>query len=283
MVLFAENTNKTLRALSLFYIKDEEFLINTVFLLFLGLKPFFAGILAHGVNHVVDAGDFREIVPGWISRTFRDVERLDDSVVDVHGETLGSPRTKLGARSWVRQFDAQVFNHNGVRVTHERNDRARNTLCLSPRIHDLRVVGTENDHLIDPSALQFILSGNITRNLTRGSCRCESTCLSNIMRKIVSVSERSVYVFIIYNNNRKDEENNSQRTNPRNAADRSRCYLIFGEERKQRRTWKADQDDLFAFASFSHVDWCWHAIDPRTELQYATDLISNFSTHCARR
>jgi len=27
MVLFAENTNKTLRALSLFYIKDEEFLI----------------------------------------------------------------------------------------------------------------------------------------------------------------------------------------------------------------------------------------------------------------
>ena len=197
MVLFAENTNKTLRALSLFYIKDEEFLINTVFLLFLGLKPFFAGILAHGVNHVVDAGDFREIVPGWISRTFSDVERLDDSVVDVHGETLGSPRTKLGARSWVRQFDAQVFNHNGVRVTHERNVRARNTLCLSPRIHDLRVVGTENDHLIDPSALQFILSGNITRNLTRGSCRCESTCLSNIMRKIVSVSERSVYVFII--------------------------------------------------------------------------------------
>tara|TARA_Y100000746_G_C15455011_1_gene428883 strand:+ start:1107 stop:1724 length:618 start_codon:yes stop_codon:yes gene_type:complete len=203
MVLFAENTNKTLRALSLFYIKDEEFLINTVFLLFLGLKPFFAGILAHGVNHVVDAGDFREIVPGWISRTFRDIERLDDSVVDVHGETLGSPRTKLGARSWVRQFDAQVFNHNGVRVTHERNVRARNTLCLSPRIHDLRVVGTENDHLIDPSALQFILSGNITRNLTRGSCRCESTCLSNIMRKIVSVSERSVYVFIY--NNRKDD------------------------------------------------------------------------------
>lgn len=222
MVLFAENTNKTLRALSLFYIKDEEFLINTVFLLFLVLKPFFAGILAHGVNHVVDAGAFREIVPGWISRTFRDVERLNDSVVDVHGETLGSPRTKLGARSWVRQFDAQVFNHNGVRVTHERNVRARNTLCLSPRIHDLRVVGTENDHLIDPSALQFILSGNITRNLTRGSCRCEST-------------------------------------------------------------WKADQDDLFAFASFSHVDWCWHAIDPRTDLQYATDLISNFSTHCARR
>ena len=94
MVLFAENTNKTLRALSL-YIKDEEFLINTVFLLFLGLKPFFAGILAHGVNHVVDAGDFREIVPGWISRTFRDVERLDDSVVDVHGETLDLPGPSL--------------------------------------------------------------------------------------------------------------------------------------------------------------------------------------------
>ena len=103
---FLENTNKTLEP-SL-YIKDEEFLINTVFLLFLG-RPFFAGILAHGVKHVVDAGDFREIVPGWISRTFRDVERLDDSVVDYMGN--GISRTKLGARSWVRQFHAQVFNH----------------------------------------------------------------------------------------------------------------------------------------------------------------------------
>lgn len=220
---YGKHERNCANSFSLSYIKEEEFSINTVFLLVLASKSFFARIfLAHGFNHVVDAADFREIVPSRIGRTFRDVERLDDSVVNVHAETLGSPRAELGARSWVRQFDAQVFNHNGVRVTHERNVRARDTLCLSPRVHDSRVVGTENDHLIDPSSLQFVLSGNKTRNLTRGSCRCEST-------------------------------------------------------------WKADQEDLFAFASFSHVDWCWHAIDPRTELQYATDLISNFSTHCARR
>ena len=201
---YGKHERNCANSFSLSYIKEEEFSINTVFLLVLASKSFFARIfLAHGFNHVVDAADFREIVPSRIGRTFRDVERLDDSVINVHAETLGSPRAELGARSWVRQFDAQVFNHDGVRVTHERNVRARDTLCLSPRVHDSRVVGTENDHLIDPSALQFILSGNITRNLTRGSCRCESTCLSNIMRKIVSVSERSVYVFIY--NNRKDD------------------------------------------------------------------------------
>ena len=60
------------------------------------------GILAHGFNHVIDAANFREIISGWISRTFRDVECLDDSIVDVHAETLGSSRAELGARSRVR-------------------------------------------------------------------------------------------------------------------------------------------------------------------------------------
>ena len=60
------------------------------------------GILAHGFNHVIDAANFWEIISGWISRTFRDVECLDDSIVDVHAETLGSSRAELGARSRVR-------------------------------------------------------------------------------------------------------------------------------------------------------------------------------------
>ena len=38
------------------------------------------GILAHGFNHVIDAANFWEIISGWISRTFRDVECLDDSI-----------------------------------------------------------------------------------------------------------------------------------------------------------------------------------------------------------
>jgi len=49
-----------------------------------------------------------------------------------------------------------------------------------------------------------------------------------------------------------------------------------------KRTWKTDQEDFLALASFGHVHSRGHAIGPWTELQYARDLFSNFSHTCSR-
>ena len=68
--------------------------------------------LAHSRDHVVNATDLWESVTGWIVRTFRDVKRLDDRVVDEHTETFRARWTELRDWPWLRQFNTQVFNHN---------------------------------------------------------------------------------------------------------------------------------------------------------------------------
>lgn len=89
------------------------------------------------------------------------VEVLDDSVVDDHGEALATH---------VAQLLLEVQLHSGglaelpVRVG-EHADLARGVEVVTPGLHHVRIVGSHANHLVDPLLLELVkvldVAGNV--------------------------------------------------------------------------------------------------------------------------
>lgn len=122
--------------------------------------------LCHDVFHAAAAWI---VVARWVVRGRRHIDRLDDAIVDDHGETLATHATEHPHWAWMGHLDAQRPRELGLVIRHHADNGALGLLVLGPRTHDRAVVDAEDNDLSDALGPQLSFLSQVSRHLLRRS------------------------------------------------------------------------------------------------------------------
>lgn len=128
---------------------------------------------------VIHARGRRIGVARWIVWSGRDIDGLDDAIVDDHGETLAAHGAEHGHRTRVVELHTEHTSELSPCVGHKTDHGARSALVLGPARHHGTVVDAEDNNISDTLGLQRLLLRQVARDLLRGSGRRERARQAN--------------------------------------------------------------------------------------------------------
>jgi len=136
--------------------------------------------LFDGGNHLFWHALFGELISGRIKIGILGKSLvLDLTVVNIQGITLAAADQSLADRAGVGHDHVKVLGEVSVRVGVKGDVGVNDLLVLGPSLHDGWVVDAVDHDFLDTDGLQFVFGREVSRNLTCGSGRGESTRQSN--------------------------------------------------------------------------------------------------------